>query len=98
MTSDDALIEAMAYTLTGHICGQCACSNRRGWADPNAKGCACRDAAQDALKALRKTHAVVSREALQDIDAIARTSVGPGYSAILSHTRAMLSAGESHDD
>ena len=47
----DQLIDIVAFTLTGHVCGQCECSNRSGWNNPTVI-CACREAATAALTAI----------------------------------------------
>lgn len=44
-------IDRVAFILTGHICGQCNCSNEAGW-KRKENPCACRIAAQEIIDEL----------------------------------------------
>jgi hypothetical protein len=53
------MVEKVARALTGHVCGQCRCSNSSGWANAEAD-CACRQAARAAIEAMKEpTQAMV---------------------------------------
>jgi hypothetical protein len=49
MSNRDELRQAVALALTGHICGQCECSNNAGWKGRDE--CECRAAAAAAIAA-----------------------------------------------
>lgn len=114
MTSDDALIEAIRRAVPcNHYPQHC-----RTWRGNN--GCLCATYLTAVLAAIRKTHAVVSRDDAVSVVASLAATISiiertpqarkaamsdkafgimlDDYTKALASGRAMLSAGENHDD